>query len=115
MLKRTVALGVCAVSLMIGISSGRAEENVVIDMSVLDSLGSPSATVSRTKPLFPTVKKKSVKPKTKAHKVKKAKTVKAPEVKVEAPKPEVKAPEVKVEAPKPEIKAPDSETRGKST
>ena len=107
MLKRTVALGVCAVSLMIGISSGRAEENVVIDMSVLDSLGSPSATVSRTKPLFPTVKKKSVKPKTKAHKVKKAKTVKAPKVKVEAPKPEVEAPEVKVEAPKPEIKAPE--------
>ncbi len=107
MLKRTVALGVCTVSLMIGISSGRAEENVVIDMSVLDSLGSPSATVSHTKPLFPTVKKKSVKPKTKAHKVKKAKTVKAPKVKVEAPKPEIKAPEVKAEAPKPEVKAPE--------
>ena len=64
MLKKTVALGVCAISLMIGTSSGHAEENVVIDMSVLDSLGAPSsAAVSSSKPLFPTVKKKTAKPK----------------------------------------------------
>ena len=108
MLKKTVALGVCAISLMIGISSGHAEENVVIDMSVLDSLGAPtSAAVSSSKPLFPTVKKKTVKPKAKVKKAKKAKTVKAPEVKVEAPKPEVVAPEVKVETPKPEVVAPE--------
>ena len=108
MLKKTVALGVCAISLMIGISSGHAEENVVIDMSVLDSLGAPtSAAVSSSKPLFPTVKKKTVKPKAKVKKAKKAKTVKAPEVKVEAPKPEVVAPEVKVETPKPEVVVPE--------
>ena len=108
MLKKTVALGVCAISLMIGISSGHAEENVVIDMSVLDSLGAPSsAAVSSSKPLFPTVKKKTAKPKAKVKKAKKAKAVKAPEVKVETPKPEVVAPEVKVEAPKPEAVAPE--------
>ncbi len=105
MLKKTVALGVCAISLMIGTSSGHAEENVVIDMSVLDSLGAPSsAAISSSKPLFPTVKKKTAKPKAK---VKKAKAVKAPKVKVETPKPEVVAPEVKVEAPKPEVVAPE--------
>lgn len=104
MLKKTVALGVCAISLMIGISSGHAEENVVIDMSVLDSLGAPSsAAVSSSKPLFPTVKKKTAKPKAKVKKAKKAKAVKAPEVKVETPKPEVVAPEVKVETPKREV------------
>ena len=108
MLKKTVALGVCAISLMIGISSGHAEENVVIDMSVLDSLGAPSsAAVSSSKPLFPTVKKKTVKSKAKVKKAKKAKTVKAPEVKVKTPKPEVVAPEVKVETPKPEVVAPE--------
>ena len=108
MLKKTVALGVCAISLMIGISSGHAEENVVIDMSVLDSLGAPSsAAVSSSKPLFPTVKKKTAKPKAKVKKAKKAKAVKAPEVKVEAPKPEAVAPEVKVEAPKPEVVVPE--------
>ena len=108
MLKKTVALGVCAISLMIGISSGHAEENVVIDMSVLDSLGaSSSAAVSSSKPLFPTVKKKTVKPKAKVKKAKKAKKVKAPEVKVETPKPEVVAPEVKVETPKPEVVTPE--------
>ena len=108
MLKKTVALGVCAISLMIGISSGHAEENVVIDMSVLDSLGaSSSAAVSSSKPLFPTVKKKTVKPKAKVKKAKKAKAVKALEVKVDAPKPEAVAPEVKVEAPKPEAVAPE--------
>ena len=108
MLKKTVALGVCAISLMIGISSGHAEENVVIDMSVLDSLGAPSsAAVSSSKPLFPTVKKKTAKPKAKVKKAKKAKAVKAPEVKVDASKPEAVAPEVKVEAPRPEAVAPE--------
>lgn len=107
-------LGLFGFGLLFCTAEARAEDDVFVDLSVLDSLGrapaaapaarTPSAASVSSGPLFPVVKKAEPRKKTVSAKTRK-KTVKAKKT-AAAPKPEVKA-EVKVETPEDKIIIPE--------
>lgn len=109
-------LGLFGFSLLFCTAEARAEDDVFVDLSVLDSLGrapaaapaarTPSASSVSSGPLFPVVKKAEPRKNKKTVSAKtRKKTVKAKKT-AAAPKPEVKA-EVKVETPENKIIIPE--------
>lgn len=107
-------LGLFGFGLLFCTADVRAEDDVFVDLSVLDSLGRapaaapaarmPSASSVSSGPLFPVVKKAEPRKKTVSAKARK-KTIKAKKM-AAAPKPEVKT-EVKVETPEDKIIIPE--------